>query len=366
MARRNVDALAQELFERLLAPLVLGGTITLGRPVGAVPIEEWGDDRGLADVGLASAVQVARVRTIRALCPVDTVARAPSAAEWALAAVVHDLIQATHPDFDALFRRGAPERLLAWADASLARVGGPRDLHDALSRHSLFSRLLQITRTDVTLRWWTGSRRFLGAEAPPRLKALPDLRRVTEERNARALLDLPRFGAAVSSERFDRTVSAVLRATPLTDLSSLEREQPAFTFHPGLLALLATRGGRTLAVRALLRQRESVVLVALGGAAQALVAERRHRELAGAADLLAEYVLALASARHSQPERTPLTMPSGPKAALALAMGATAARQWIAERGDALREPERRSLLELLAPAADSPAAASLRAALDS
>lgn len=338
--------------------------MTLGRPIGAVALEEWGEDRALADVDLASQVQVARVRRIRVLCPVDTVGRAPTAREWGLAAVVHDLIQATHPDFDALFRRRDPERLLAWAEGTLALIGGPSDLRDALSRHSLFARLLGVARSDVTVRWWTGSQSFLGTEAPARLKAMPELRRVTEERHLRPLLALPRFGAAVSGERFERTVAAVLRATPLTDLSSLERERPPFQLHAGLLALVATRGGRTLAVRALLRQREGVVLVALGGAVEELLTRRDHQALAIAADLLSEYVLALATARLAQAERAPLPLPSGPKAALALASGALAARHWIGERGDALREDERRSLLELLTPAAESAAAEALTAAL--
>jgi len=56
----------------------------------------------------------------------------------------------------------------------------PEPVHvlDALARHTWFARVLDVARTDTIVSWWTGSRTYLGIEAPRRLRAWPELRRV--------------------------------------------------------------------------------------------------------------------------------------------------------------------------------------------
>src|SRR5262249_35422512 len=148
-----------------------------------------GDGRSPADLELLSRTELTRVRIARKLAPIDTFEPAPTGNEWALAAVFHDLVQSTHPGFDAMFRRSGPKRVLEVIEKTLERIPPPINVGDALSRHTWFSRMFDLARTDVDVKWWTGSERFLGTEPPRRLTAWPEFRRVTQTRTPRPLMD---------------------------------------------------------------------------------------------------------------------------------------------------------------------------------
>jgi hypothetical protein len=49
-------------------------------------------------------------------------------------------------------------------DLTLAKIPPPSSVLDALSRHSLLSRIFEITRTDTVVSWWVGSGTFLGTD----------------------------------------------------------------------------------------------------------------------------------------------------------------------------------------------------------
>src|SRR5262249_1897587 len=156
----------------------------------------------------------ARVRVARKLAPVDTFDPAPTGQEWALAAVLHDLVQSTHPGFDAVFRRSGPKRILDVIDKTLERIPPPANFGDALSRHTWCSRMFGLARTDIEVRWWTGSERFLGTDPPKRLTAWPEVRRVTQTRTPHPLMELPSSGSAVDQQRFSMLTQAFLQKTP--------------------------------------------------------------------------------------------------------------------------------------------------------
>src|SRR5438045_4032826 len=105
MAKADPQTLCDRLFDTFLAPLVLGGTMKPEKPFGGKNALSIGDHRAPSDSVTLSTVDLARVRTARKVVPVDRFEQAPSGAEWAIAAALHDLVQATHPGFDAVFRR---------------------------------------------------------------------------------------------------------------------------------------------------------------------------------------------------------------------------------------------------------------------
>src|ERR1700733_7765108 len=109
MARSDLGLVSARLFEGFLAPLVMGGEVTPGRPIGARAALAMGRERVVADSDLFRQVQLARTRTARKLLPIDRMG-APTEAEWALGAALHDLVQAAHPGFDAAFRRRGPAK----------------------------------------------------------------------------------------------------------------------------------------------------------------------------------------------------------------------------------------------------------------
>jgi hypothetical protein len=217
----------------------------------------------------------------RRLIPVDSLPEA-SAWDWALAAALHDVLQSANPVFCATLRRRTAVRILDLAAATIERVPAPTTVGEALSRHTWFARVPEITRTDTVVSWWLASRTFLGVEPPRRLQAWPDLRRVSLARSPRALLDLQPL--AVDPVRLDETVAAFLACTPLTDFATCTRPAPVFRWGQTNLALVATRAGRTLVLRALDR---------LAPADVDSVLDRATRELLTQEPALAEPAVAL-------------------------------------------------------------------------
>ncbi|HEY8074279.1 MAG TPA: hypothetical protein VIF62_09220 [Labilithrix sp.] len=365
MAKDDPQALAERLFTTFLAPLVLGGPMTPGKPFGGKNALMIGDGRAPSDADTLSQTQLARVRVARKLAPVDLFEGAPSGAEWAIAATIHDLVQATHPGFDALFRRSGPARILMVIEKTLERVPPPVNVGDALSRHSWFSHFLEIARTDVEVKWWTGSQTFLGTEPPSRLLAWPEMRRVQQTKTPRPLMDLPTAGSAVDVSRFSGIVETILTKTPLTDIATSDRATPAFRWTHENLSLCATRNGRTLVLRALAPMPEKPVDAALGRATRALFVQRAARALFVAIDLLRDRALVLARARLTDKDPEPMALgPEPSDAAFAVSAGALAASHWIAQDGGGFSEAERKAILAILAPAASSAAAREVRALL--
>jgi hypothetical protein len=307
-------------------------------------------------------VQFARIRVARKLVPLDRL-EPPSAEEWAMAAVLHDAVQSAHPGFDAALRRSAPRKLLDVADQTLERIATPRTTHEALSRHTWFSRMFEVTRTDTIISWWVGSAKFLGEEPPARLTAWPELRRVNQVKMPRPLVELPANGSAVDGGRFAATLVSFLERTPLTDLATCTRESPTFAWTGATLGLVACRTGRTLASRVLALSLATQVDTALGRATKALLAVRAWGAAEVAMELLGERALARAEASLSRSEEGDLGLGEG-DAAFARAAGAIAAQQWVTKQGAAMGATERRALLQALEPLVTSNAARELRSLL--
>ncbi len=343
----NLGAISDRLFRDFMAPLVVGGAIVPGRPVGGKNALLLDEHQALTDPDLVSHVEVARVRAARALWPLDRV-EGPTGPEWALVAALHDLVQTTHPDLSGLFRGSASERLLRVVDLTLDRIPPPASVGDALSRHTWMARMLEIARTDTSVHFWVGSRQFLGEEPPARLLAWPELRRVRVDKTPHALLDLPAAGGHVDPARFASAVAHVLSRTPLTDVATCTRLEPAFAWTPENLALVATRGGRTLALRALARQHELDVDAALGRATAMLVSVKAVPALTIAAAVLGERALGAAEDRAQRGVHAPET--TADDALWARGVGAYVATQMIAARPEAFAPSLREAILAQLRP----------------
>lgn len=366
MAKDDVQALVDRLFTSFLSPLVLGGTMKPGKPLGGKNALAIGSGRSPSDFEALSRCELARVRVARKLAPVDTFDPAPNGDEWALAAILHDLVQATHPGFNGVLRRSGPARILTVIEKTLERIPPPRNVGEALSRHTWLSRMFDLARTDIQVKWWTGSETFLGEDPPGRLTAWPELRRVQQIRTPRPLMDLPTSGGAVDLMTFTAVVEAILAKTPLTDLVTLNRASPLFVWRHENLALCSTSAGRTIVLRAFGLLPEKEVDAALGKATRQLFAAKAIRALVVAIDLLRDRALMAAASRIGR-DRDPDPLTLGPEhndAAFALSAGALAASHWIARTGGGFSDSERASILRVLAPAASSAAAKEVRALL--
>jgi hypothetical protein len=192
------------------------------------------------------AVRRFKLEAARRIYPVDELGTL-SESEWLLLSALNDTLTLAHPDFT---RRKPKARLAELSLQVIERAGTPRTPLEALSRHSLFSRLVCLVRRDQNVSWWAGSRRFIGRRPPARLLAWPELRRVHVKTEAVRM-------AKLSSQPFGRVLAAWLAVNPLTQLLGAHL-LPEFSFSAPALALLADGHGRRLVLRAILASEDAL------------------------------------------------------------------------------------------------------------
>jgi hypothetical protein len=182
--------LPRRFVSEFLLPLVKGGALHIGRPLGPRAVDRLiGGILGSAEatdgaVELLPAaerqalVDLSRYRRQR-VAELMPAADAPAldAVTLRLGAALHNLLALGHPEIAG---RGVESRQdrIATAAATLAGAGAPRSAREAVSRHSLLARLPEIVRSDHTVHFWVGRRTFVGRVPPRRITALPKLRNV--------------------------------------------------------------------------------------------------------------------------------------------------------------------------------------------
>jgi hypothetical protein len=330
---------ARELFEGVMAPLVLGGEMRPGHAIGARTALALTQDAGMAavDAALFDRVQRGRVRRARRLVPIDALPPATDA-EWALAAALHDLLQAANPTFDGALRRSMAARILEVAIATLGRIRPPRTTAEALSRHTWLTGVTVLARTDTSISWWAGSRVYRGEAPPTRLVAWPELRRVVVAAAAHPLLELTPL--AVDRDRLTHAIALLLDRSPLTALATCTRAAPRFAWSGSTLALVAVPAGRAIGLRALQRLPGEAVDAALGRATRELL-EGRRVAAGPALGLLSERAIAEASGYVP----TDLAASASFDAALARALGAAEALRRLEGAEPGWSDGQRRTLV---------------------
>lgn len=361
MAKEHPAALADRLFTTFLAPLVLGGPMTLGRPVGHKRAFCMGPELRPIDMHAWSQVGLTRVRIARQFAPVDALPEV-TPLEWALTAALHDLTQATHPTLAQSFSGKRAKQLLGLTERTLTLVPTCRHAGEALERHTLFARLFEIARTTTKVSWWTGSATFIGEDPPKRLLAWPGVR------NVQVFKDPVPLGRLLADSKLTEPAEPCLRLflqrTPLTDWLTMSRQWPRFDFDVHNLGLASTIAGRKLVLRALRTLPQDELDVVIGRAFRPLV-EQRHPFLRLALDVFGEHVLEenLHAIYDPRERKRPLSVSGQEDAALAQAAGAIAAREYLAMHGDAFSQDERAALLRRLLPHTKSQAASMLERA---
>lgn len=363
MAKESPAQLADRLFSTFVAPLVLGGEMNLARPIGFQRAFTMNEHHRPSDSAAWTNVGIARVRVARLLAPIDSLSEL-GAVEWALAAAFHDIVQSTHPQLASRFGGRRAQALVALSQKTIDRVPDVAHAGEALARHSLFARMMQVARTETKVSWWTGKASFIGVDPPKRLTAWPDARRVQIDKDPQRLERLTLPGTA-HRNAMEVALRSFLLRTPLTDWASLTRTWPDFVLTPQNLALSQTHAGRALVIRLLRTMSPGAVDEALGRALSPLLDRHSPRALRAMLDLLGErtleeslYAIREAESRGSRPREDASEAPAG----IAQAAGALAAREFLALRGDAFSELERRALLRRFAPLASGATAKRIEA----
>ncbi len=183
-----------QLVSGFLLPLLRGGALRVGRPIGESALARLGaalahrEAEGAGEGAVAALASARREVAARFLPsppepPLDEVS-------LRLGAALYDLLALGHPDLAAGTLGGLAHRQERIAAAALrfAAVGPPGSAREAVNRHSLLSRLPEIVRVDRTVTFWLGRQVFVGRTPPRRVTALPGLRRVRVERQTRGWL----------------------------------------------------------------------------------------------------------------------------------------------------------------------------------
>jgi hypothetical protein len=176
-----------------LLPLVRGGRLHVGRPLGARAVERLGrviaEHQASGTTGEDDPVRaLARARRAVAATFLQDAAAPPlDEATLRLGAALHDLLALAHPGIEGPGVGRRQERIAA-AALTLARMGAPGNAVEAVNRHSLLARMTEIVRSDSTVTFWLGRQAYVGRVPPARVTALPALRRVRVDVIKRAWL----------------------------------------------------------------------------------------------------------------------------------------------------------------------------------
>jgi len=234
-----------------------------------------GQNERILDPDVRTNLDVARGRRARLLAPVDILPEL-NEADWAIAAMLNDLLQVTNHNLGGVFTMGRYSALIRSIVDVCARIPRPRNVGEALARHATFARAMELFRTDTTVSWWTGSARFRGEEPPGRLLAWRNWRRVRVDSERVSLSKMADDLAPVNE--YHLALSAWLQLSPLTDISAMTRDAPAFVWSSSTIALIAVPAGRTLAFRALSRAKTDVVTTVLNQARAKLPPEHAAQQ----------------------------------------------------------------------------------------
>lgn len=269
----------EDLYERVLAPLVLGETVRPVRPLGPRRTEAIA---GLAevftppDVAQRARVEEGRLRVARRLWPLD-VLPAIDEGTWRLVCAFSDLLQVVNPHLAGPLATSRPRKLLSFALATIEAVPAPTTALAALARHATLAGATRLVRVDTRVVWWVGAAEFRGQKPPERLLAWPSLRRVHTAEQEASLAELANHVAA-PKDAWAPAIARWLTRSPLSDLASAGREAPPFTWTPETLSLVASPVAAAMARRA----------TADGGARAEVALDRATRALSGPGREIAE------------------------------------------------------------------------------
>ncbi len=232
--------MARAFVSSFLLPLVRGGRLHIGRPLGMRAVESLGRAEDAAAEELAEARRAVAARFLS-----DAPAPPLDGATLRLGAALHNLLVLVHPGMDGPGVARRQERVARAAHA-LASLGAPGSAREAVNRHSLLARVAEIARTDSTVSFWLGRETYVGRVPPPRVTALPKLRRVRVDVVKRAWLR--EIGVPAVARQ---AVLALGVASPLGEALDPLRLEPPLCWSRILPVLRAPALGRIVAGRML-------------------------------------------------------------------------------------------------------------------
>lgn len=202
------------------------------------------------------------------LVPTDHL-RFPERGAMAIAMAAHDLYWLTDPTHDRAFARGARTRVLAFVDALIDAVPLPRSREEAIVRHVILDRLLELEREDTVVKNWAYTYRFYGRPPAANVVAMPKLRFVRQQHTRKGLVELC---DADTELRLGARLRSLISRSPVTQLVRPELST-RFVFSRATLAVLSDPTLRHGIVEALVKRGTERVAASFGHALRVIGAE---------------------------------------------------------------------------------------------
>ena len=224
---------ASQWLHHFVLPLVAGGDVRVSHVIGAK------ERKLLLETDFDRDESAQRIAEARHAIVSELVLTPPEPAlddeALRLAGAMQNLLFLMHPGTHAPSVTQRRLRAVSVYATALATLPLPDlDIDDSRTaarvlaeRHSMLHHLFDLGRDDVRVSFWVGKREFHGAEPPSRLLKWPDLRRVREERWRVTVV-----GEATADPLMKPIVTAMLTASPLTDLFEPARLEPRFDLLP--------------------------------------------------------------------------------------------------------------------------------------
>ena len=264
----KVQALYEELVSDFLGPLLSGGTVQATRALPPGVLEFFSLARP-ADLAIEGALLEALARQGAELAPVELVELAERGL-MAVAIAVHDLFGLTDPQLDRAFARDSRDTVIGWVHALIDSIGVPLTRSEAIGRHVVLERALQLERVDTVVKNWAYTYRFYGRPPPANVVAMPRLRFVREETTHRRLLDL----VMTEAEGIDLAgpLRALIARSPITQLLHHELF-PELRFGQATLAVLSDSRLRSGVAQELVKRGTGHIAQPFGHALRVLSAQ---------------------------------------------------------------------------------------------
>ena len=264
----KLHALYQELVGQFLEPLLTGGTARATRALPPAALEHFALARPVESTVEGSILE-ALARQASAIAPVDLVELAEPGLMATLMAA-HDLFWLTDPLLDRAFARSSRAEVRDWVFQLVDRIPVPRTRSEALGRHVVLERALELRREDTVVKNWAYTYRFYGRPAPANVVAMPKLRFVREEKKQLSLLELAREGTP--EVELETPLLALVARSPITQILHHDLT-PELRFGQATLAVLSDAALRAGVVQELVKRGTGQVAQPFGHALRVLSAE---------------------------------------------------------------------------------------------
>ena len=266
--QEKLHALYQELVQGFLEPLLAGGVAQCTRAIPPGALGHFSLARPV-DPSVEGSILTALVELASELAPVELIELAEPGLMATLMAA-HDLFWLTDPLLDRSFARSSLPQVRQWVFDLIDAIPLPRTRAEALGRHVVLERALELQREDTVVKNWAYTYRFYGRPPPANVVAMPKLRFVREEKTRKSLLELALTGTP--EVELGTAVQALVSRSPITQILH-HQLSPQLRFGQATLAVLSDDVLRAGIAQALVKRGTGHVAQPFGHALRVLSAE---------------------------------------------------------------------------------------------